>query len=140
MFPFCKGEASGVLGGAVMVWLIARAAFSGRTLGNGVWLSCPVSLKASGTGDTVTPLGERAGGAVFGDLDPTDSSELPLRTGGEGEIASSLMLRPFRLSLRGRELGLGGVRGAPSRGLRLGLGLTPVDCVSGCCCSVRTRP
>lgn len=126
------------------MWLTARPAFSGRSVGNGVWPSCPTSLSASGTGDTVTPVGERAGGAVFGEPDPTDwgSSGLPLSTGEEGDVASTLMLRPFTMSLRCRGLGfLGGVRGAPSRGLRLGLGLTPEDCVdSGCCCSVSTRP
>lgn len=130
------------MAGVVWAWFIARTAFSGRSVGNGVWPSCPTSLSASGTGDTVTSVGERAGGTAFGEPDPTDraSTGLPLSTGKEGEVASNLMLRPFTLSLWGRELGLGGVRGAPSLGLRLELGLTPADCASRCCCSVSTRP
>ncbi len=99
-------------------------------MGNGVWPSCPTSLSVSGRGDTVTPVGERAGVAVFGEPDPIDwgSSGLPLSTGEEGDVASNLILLPFTLFLRCRGLGfLGGVRGAPSRGLRLGL--TPEDCV-----------
>lgn len=131
VFPFCR-EARGVLGmaEAVWVWLSDRAAFSGMSGGTGVW---PTSFRASGTGETVrgTLVGDRAGGVFFGEPEWC-SGGFPLRMGEEGEVASNLRVRPFTLSLCGRRLGLGGVSGAPSRGLRLGLGLTPAERVSGC--------
>lgn len=126
-FPFWTGEMTEVLapgmgmGWGATVWVT----LSER------WEDPTVSLRISGTGDTVRE------GALWGDVgkgepadgEPPPTEGLPFTSGETGEVVP-LLACPLMLSLCTRETSLGWLVGvvevvaaAPSRGLRLGLRL-----------------